>query len=1016
MLIPEVTAVDISKVKQLAGVFMGCPIKNAGGQLIDISIFWQNPRISQIPELPLLQPGVLLSEAESFGLNLPELFWHRLQLDGNVICDLSVDNARLEMHVIEMPDYYLLTFQQIRTEAPRTKTRDSILYNAFFEYADVGIIFMDINALVKNVNPALVKMTGYKAEELVDKVTAGALRVPEIHQRQMGELLPFIKNKDLTGDDIILAYLQEKGILKRENTLLRKDGTHLSVLSTVTKIFDENGNCLGYINFVIDITDLKQTQSHLDRANQRLKLAAKAGKVGVWEYSVLTDQFRWDEEAYKIHGVPPETKVTGDFFLTLVHPEDKDYLLFNYTKEYRKDFNLEPFRFRSPDGKLRYIKSNGQRQYDSQNNLTDIIGVVTDVTEYHLAQLSLSESEKRYRFLVNNLKEVIFQTDLQGRLTYLNPSWKQLTDFEIEDAIGRVCLEFVHPEDQNKNRERLFALTNGLIPEVCHEIRHITKDGSYRWIEMFACLTFDENNRPNGSIGTLYDISDRKKMEETLAESEKRFKAIFNSTFQFMTLTDCNGNLLEMNTAVLEGRGINRHEAIGKPFWEASPVEKHITPQQVLKEYFQTAAKGKAIRHEIELLDRDDQPMVIDFSIKPLKDENGIVNLLLTEGRVITEQKRAATALLESEQRFRDIANNVNEIFWVRAGDEKKFLYVNSAYERITGKTCQSLYDNPANFLEVIADEDKERIGSFFAKTVIDDYSATFRIRVKDGSLHWYQARICVVRDETGKITRRVGVAGDISLQIEKELLLTQSLEKEKELNVFKSQFVSHVSHEFRTPLAIIQSSIELLHHYYFNVKGWNQNPEHVSKIKNHFAVINNKINFFSELVTDLLTLQQIEIGKISFHPQSTDVVVFIIDLLNDFFDNRPDGRKVELRMAGLPRMISLDVKLMTRVLINLLSNAFKFSKTNPILRLLFFTEEIRIEIIDHGIGIPAEDIPRLFSTFFRAGNVGAIAGTGLGLQISKQLVELHSGYIDVTSRLNEGTTITVVISSTPVL
>ncbi|WP_229599734.1 sensor histidine kinase [Runella slithyformis] len=927
-------------------------------------------------------------------------------MEGHVLCEFSVQTSRLEMQVVAMHDEYLLTLHRILSKKTSQKPQDALLYSAFLEYADVGITFMDTNAVIKVVNPAFEKMTGYRAEELVDTVTAGSLRVPEILERQIQELLPQITKKDLEGEEIILVYLAEKGILKRENTLLRKDGTHLSVLSTVTEVYDDNGDCIGYLNFTFDITDLKQAQLRLDLANQRLKLATQAGKVGIWEYDILTDLYTWDEEVYKIHGVPPGTIVTHGYFLSLIHPEDRHYMNVDPENVCIGDFDVEPIRILGPDGKLRYVKCSGRRIFNETTGLTDVIGVVTDVTKNFLSQLALTESEKRYRFLVNNLKGVIFQTDLQGNWTFLNQYWTEITGFEVDKALGVYCLEFVHPEDRERNLAYILDLF-GQKKEYCrHEVRYLHIDGGYRWIEAFAKLTFDEEGQPIGTIGTLYDISDRKKMQQIVADSEKRFKAIFNSTFQFMTLTDINGNLLEMNQAVLEGRGIVKEEALGKPFWEASPPEKHITPQHVLKEYFQEAAKGQAIRREIELLDRDYQPMVIDFSIKPLKDDSGKVHSLLTEGRVITEQKRAQAALLESEQRFREISEKVDEIFWIRSGDNQKFLYINPAFERITGHTCQSLYDDPLSFTSLVVEEDFPALIKLI--TAEQECEFPFRIQKEDGEIRWLMAHVFIVRDDKGIIQRRIGVTNDITPQKEKELLLTRSLEKEKELNMFKSHFVSHVSHEFRTPLAIVQSSIELLQHYLFNTKDIQLNPQYVPKIQHHFSLIENKIIFFTDLLTDLLTLQQIEIGKITFHPQPVDTVVFIIDLIHGFFNDRPDGRSVELRIEGVPRLVWMDEKLLTRVLINLLSNAFKFSKDNPLLRLIFQQDRLKIDITDNGIGIPAEDIPRLFSTFFRAGNVGSITGTGLGLQISKNLVEMHGGHIYVSSQQNKGTTMTI--------
>ncbi len=239
---------------------------------------------------------------------------------------------------------------------------------------------------------------------------------------------------------------------------------------------------------------------------------------------------------------------------------------------------------------------------------------------------------------------------------------------------------------------------------------------------------------------------------------------------------------------------------------------------------------------------------------------------------------------------------------------------------------------------------------------------------------------------------------------------MTGLLDREKELNQLRSQFVAFVSHEFRTPLTTIQSSIELMEHYLFRAEDSKLSPILATKVKHHISVIHSKIRFFADLLTDTLTINQIEAGKVAFQPQRIDLVAFSQRLLLEYFQDRPDGRKVEQDIQGRPVAVKIDEKLMTRIFINLLSNAFKFSTVNPVLRLIFEERVLKIDIVDRGIGIPEEDIPRLFNAFFRAGNVGNIAGTGLGLQITKQLVELHGGTIIVNSQQNIGTTITIVL------
>lgn len=1008
----KIITADVSNEKELASLLMGRPVKSTVGHVQDIYIYWQKPYSKDLSVLPGLRPGTHLGNPNTSGIRLPSLFWPILQAEGNITCNLSIDDMRFELQVAEAEDNYIITVQRVMTELLPKEPIQTTLYNAFFTNADVGIVFMDRNGLIREVNPALEQMTGYRAEELVNTVTAAALRVPEVHQRQMTELLPLITNKTLTGESIILAYLAEKGVLKRENTLLRKDGSHLPVFSTVTKVYSHSGHYVGFVNYLFDISELKQTQARLFNANERLKLATQAGKVGIWEFSIMTGMYTWDEETYAILGLSPHgtTALTMEYFLSLVHPQDREYIRLTGKDMYAAAFDLEPIRILHPDGTLRYIKCNGRRIYTDQGILTNVIGVVMDVTARHLAQMALTQSEKTYRFLVNNLKAVIFETDLQGNLIYLNSYWKEMTGFEPEQALGVNCMEFIHPEDLPENSERLSSLMARKTAEVRHEVRHRTQDGTYRWVELFAKLTLDETGCPNGSIGTLYDISDRKKIEEVLAESEKRFKAIFNSTFQYMALTDTAGTVLEINESSLKAGGDIYGEVVGKPFWEMNTFKLSQHTREQLLALFQAAAKGQSVHREVDIVNDNQLLYTVDLSIKPIRNDEGVIVSLLSEGRNITQEKNAKLALLESEQRFREIAENVNEIFWSRAGDEKKFLYVNPAYERITGHPCRRLYEDPTSFLQNVAEEDRPALLQLFEAEIADEYSTEFRIKVKDGTFHWFLARIFAIRDTNRRVLRIVGIAGDITLQKEKEMLLTKSLEKEKELNMLKSQFVSYVSHEFRTPLTVVQSSIELVQHYLFNTKGSNLTEPLAAKIKHHFSIINNKILYFTNLLTDILTLQQIEIGKISFIPQPTDLVILVIDVINEFFTDRPDGRTAEMRIEGRPRPVAMDEKLMTRVLINLLSNAFKFSKTNPTLRLVFQESQIRIEIMDRGIGIPAEDIPRLFTTFFRAGNVDGIGGTGLGLQISKQLVELHDGVIEVDSRENEGTTMTIVI------
>lgn len=1000
--------IDYSLSKeQLTCVYMCRAVNDDFQQLKDLLIYWTSPQQHPISPLSFLRPGVYLSKLAVFGLNLPKLFWQSLRSDGVATCHFRLIDSNCNLQVFATDQNYVLTLTCLPLTDSLKKAKMEALQNAIVQYAGIGIALTNTEGTIRMVNPALEKMTGYTANELVDKLTPADLRVPAILNQQIKELLPEVPEGTEGVDNTVRAYLDTHDVLQRENTLLKKNGEHLPVLSTSTKLYDKENNFVGYVDFVADISELKQTQKELFLANQRLQLATKAGKIGIWQFNLLTNEFTWDEETYRIHGIPLKTKITFQTLLNLIHPEDL-YLVLQAME--KTEFENSLLRIIRPDGRVRYLQSHVIKVPSSNGFFNDTIGVVTDVTENHLTQIALSESEKRYRFLVNNLKEVVFQTNLAGDWTFLNQSWTEITGFDVESTLGISCLEFVHPDDRERNLSYILELVHQKKDYCRHEVRYLCQDGSYRWIEVFAKLSFDENGTPTGTIGTLYDISDRKKMETELSNSEKRFKAIFNSTYQFIGLTEPNGTILESNQTALEAAGVSREDVIGKPFWETYWWQICPLTQQRVQESFAQAAQGQHIRYEVDVWAKNQTVITIDFSITPITDHEGKVILLLPEGHNITEIKRARAALMESEERFREIAENVDEIFWIRDIYEAKFTYINATYERLTGRSRQSLYDNPKSFLDFIAQEDQIALMRLFNSNHDQDTTLEFRGIIKDGSIRWFVGRIFIIKNEKGVIQRRIGIASDITLQKEKELLLTKTLQKEIDLNHLKSQFVSFVSHEFRTPLTTILTSVELMEHYLFNTQKEQLNPEIAPRIKHHISTIQNKINFFNDLLTDTLTLNQIEAGKISFNPLPTNLTAFIESVIFEFFNDRPDGRKVEFEVMGEPESVSIDEKLIRRVLINLFSNAFKFSTTNPTLRLSFEEKVAKIDVIDEGIGIPAEDIPKLFTTFFRAGNAEKIAGTGLGLQISKQLVELHGGEIRVHSQQNKGTQITILL------
>lgn len=243
----------------------------------------------------------------------------------------------------------------------------------------------------------------------------------------------------------------------------------------------------------------------------------------------------------------------------------------------------------------------------------------------------------------------------------------------------------------------------------------------------------------------------------------------------------------------------------------------------------------------------------------------------------------------------------------------------------------------------------------------------------------------------------------DITEQKRLEDGLREAFEKQKELADLKTRFISTVSHEYRTPLAIIQTSAGLVLKYADRMSEEKQ-EEHLRKILWNVSHLTN-------LMDEVLEINRAEKMGIDFRPERTDLVTFVEDLIRDIRQVNPTYH-INVVVEGRPTPIQADARLLRQIVSNLLSNAIKYSKdSDPIhLTLQYDNKTVRIIVEDKGVGIPKEDLENLFTLFHRAANVGSIQGTGLGLAIVKRAVDVHKGNIRVESVLNEGTTFTVML------
>jgi PAS domain S-box-containing protein len=238
----------------------------------------------------------------------------------------------------------------------------------------------------------------------------------------------------------------------------------------------------------------------------------------------------------------------------------------------------------------------------------------------------------------------------------------------------------------------------------------------------------------------------------------------------------------------------------------------------------------------------------------------------------------------------------------------------------------------------------------------------------------------------------------------QRESELQRALGKERELNELKSRFLSMASHEFKTPLSTVLSSVELIELY--------EEREQQPKREKHIGRIKNAVHELTEVLNDFLSLSKLEQGKVTVMPRLIDLQAIISTSIESSEGQLKPGQKIMLDLSDTPKRIVSDPKLLRHVLINLISNAAKYSSPGVEINIKTGMQDGQcfIRVTDHGIGIPAEDQAHLFDRFFRARNVENVKGTGLGLNIVNHYVELLEGKIEFESKLGEGSTFTILL------
>ena len=526
-------------------------------------------------------------------------------------------------------------------------------------------------------------------------------------------------------------------------------------------------------------------------------------------------------------------------------------------------------------------------------------------------------------------------------------------------------------------------------------------------------------------------------------EISNHFEAFFEYATMGILITDSNGNITAINPFALKEFGYTRKELIGKKIEVLIPArfhKKHIQHREKYSIKNQSrpmgavmnllAAKKNGTEFPVEISlgnyhNNGDKYVIafisnISMRKKAEADIEMINNKLETTVELRTrdlkgtlQQLEISTKKLEKATSFQKaILDNVGAM--IITGDKYGIIQTfNPEAEKELGYSADELV-NIHNALIFHDPSEVSRRAIEFSKELqisIPDGVEVFLIKSRLG-LHneqeWTYIRkngtrfpvllnITVLKNERNIAIGFLGVAINISERKKTEEDLKIALGKEKELNELKSRFVSMASHEFRTPLSTVLSSAYLIEKY--------ATAEDQPKRITHLQRIVSSVTMLTDILNDFLSVGRIEEGKIQVRPTLFNIREFILTLIKETKNNLKKKQRIRYHHEGIPDIL-LDASLLKHIIMNLVSNASKFSAEASLIEIktICHNDHIILSIIDQGIGISKEDQKHLMERFFRGANAGNIQGTGLGLHIVSKYAELLNGTVECKSELEKGT------------
>jgi PAS domain S-box-containing protein len=827
-------------------------------------------------------------------------------------------------------------------------------------------------------------MLGYTADEVLGKPVS--MLVP----RDRWENLARFNDTLLCG----------RSVSQYRGFCLRRDGRRLHVSVTGSPILNQRGEVTAVSSIFRDISDRYEAE----QTRALLATIEECSEDAI--YSVTTDGtiLSWNRGAETLFGYCREEAISKNISLLAspLCPEEMVRCL-DAIQQGRTLSCPDAVR-QSKDGRTLEISISVSPIHDSEGRLAGASLIARDARQRRDAERKAREADGRFRAVFEQSPFAMAITAPDGRFLQVNQSFARMFGYTEDELLAASWMDLTHPDDIGRTLKLIEKLRAASDLYFQLDKRYLHRSGAVILANIRLSTVKDSAGQEIFRVVQIEDVTSHKRAEEALSESEDRFRTIADSCPTMLWVTGPEGGSVFLNKALRQFSGVTPDELEGGK-WQLSV---HPDDLECYSGQFGEAVRTQtSFRAEARVRRADGEWRWLGSHAAPRISSGGVFLGHVGLSSDITARLEAEQALRSSEEKFRQLAENIREVFWILSPAGNRVLYVSPAYEQVWGRTCESLYDNPRSWKEAIHPEDVQQAHqSFESQLRGEPLESEYRIVTPDGKMKWIRDRAFPIYDDSGRMMRLVGIAEEITERKLYQDELIRARESADAANQAKSRFLANMSHEIRTPMNGVLGMLQLL-------MMTNLTP----KQRRFTSVAQSSGQALLKILDDVLDLSKIEARKVVLEDAAFNLRDIFADLaqLVTLQANAKSGNLSVITQvdAKAPQLMRGDPHRLRQILSNLSTNAVKFTEAGSITLAADMQScagdsvTLRFSVTDTGIGIPQDKIKTLFSPFVQAdaSTTRKFGGTGLGLAICKQLAGMMGGSIGVDSVEGTGST-----------